>query len=125
MLLDLAIRQGPGTHKFGTADFKIPQIIGVIDHSSGIGVTVNDAIVDLQNRFPHGDLEKARARVANVNRERADYLNKLYGVRIDDCSDYDLVVNSDRFSVPKMVELILEGMRQAGYDIPADMLQAV
>jgi cytidylate kinase len=69
------------------------------------------------------DLEAARKLVETVNHERAEYLQQLYGVRIDDCSDYDLVINSDRFDVPQMVGLILNGMQQAGYDIPEKVMQ--
>jgi hypothetical protein len=36
---------------------------------------------------------------------------------------HDLVLNSDRFSVAEMVELILRAMRIAGYDITEAMLQ--
>lgn len=71
------------------------------------------------------DLEAARKRVQTVNHERAEYLQQLYGVAIDDCSDYDLVINSDRFDVQQIVGLILNGMQQAGYDIPDKLLQAV
>jgi cytidylate kinase len=71
------------------------------------------------------DLEAAKKRVKTVNQERAEYLQQLYGVAIDDCSDYDLVINSDRFDVQQMVGLILNGMQQAGYDIPDKVMQAV
>ncbi len=72
----------------------------------------------------HIDLETAQRRVVEINRERADYLEKLYGVSIDDCSDYDLVINSDRFDVPRMTDMILHGMQKSGYDIPADILRS-
>jgi cytidylate kinase len=69
------------------------------------------------------DLEAARKRVETVNHERAEYLQQLYGVAIDDCSDYDLVINSDRFDVQQMVGMILNGMQQAGYNIPDKIMQ--
>ena len=69
------------------------------------------------------DLEAARKRVETVNHERAGYLQQLYGVAIDDCSDYDLVINSDRFDVQQMVGMILNGMQQAGYKIPDKIMQ--
>ena len=69
------------------------------------------------------DLEAARKRVEMVNHERAEYLQQLYGVAIDDCSDYDLVINSDRFDVQQMVGMILNGMQQAGYKIPDKIMQ--
>ena len=46
------------------------------------------------------DLDAARLRVQSVNRQRAEYLKELYGEHINDCSDYDLVINSDRFDLP-------------------------
>ncbi|MDX2458405.1 MAG: cytidylate kinase-like family protein [Gammaproteobacteria bacterium] len=71
------------------------------------------------------DIEVARERVVTVNRQRADYLEQLYGEGIDDCSDYDLVLNTDRFALEQAVALILHGMEQAGYDIPAELMQAI
>jgi len=69
------------------------------------------------------DLDAARKRVKTINRQRAEYLKELYGEGINDCSDYDLVINSDRYEVPQMVHLVLEAMQQAGYDIPQKLLQ--
>jgi len=69
------------------------------------------------------DLEAARQRVRTIDKQRAAYLQKHYGVDIADCSVYDLVINSDRFSVQQMVDLILGGMQQAGYDITPDILR--
>ena len=69
------------------------------------------------------DIDAARERVETVNRERAEYLREIYGERIDECSDYDIVINSDRYDVPKMVNLILNDMQQAGYDIPKKLLK--
>jgi len=50
---------------------------------------------------------------------------QLYGEGIDDCSDYDIVINTDRFDEEQTVALILHSMVQAGYDIPAERMQAV
>ena len=69
------------------------------------------------------DIDAARERVEAVNRERAEYLREIYGERIDECSDYDIVINSDRYDVPQMVNLILNDMQQAGYDIPKKLLK--
>ena len=69
------------------------------------------------------DLEAARQRAAKINRERAEYIREIYGERIDECSDYDIVLNSDRYEVPQMVDLILNDMRLAGYDIPPELLK--
>ena len=71
------------------------------------------------------DLEAARERVTMINHQRADYLEQLYGEGIDDCSDYDIVINTDRFDVQQAVALILHSMQQADYDLPAELMQAV
>ena len=71
----------------------------------------------------HIDLKAARKRVEKVNHERAEYQQQLYGVDAGDCSDYDLVINSDRFDVQQMVSLVLTGMQQAGYDIPDKVMK--
>ena len=70
------------------------------------------------------DIKAARECVKKVNRRRADYLQQLYGKDINDCSNYDLVINTDRFDVESAIELILHSMRQAGYDIPEKLMQA-
>jgi len=68
-------------------------------------------------------LDAARKLVETINRERAEYLREIYGERIDECSDYDIVINSDRYDVPQMVGLILNDMKLAGYDIPPELLK--
>jgi cytidylate kinase len=71
------------------------------------------------------DIEAARERVMTINRQRADYLQQLYGEGINDCSDYDLTINTDRFGVEAAIELILHSMQLAGYDLPEELMQAV
>lgn len=63
------------------------------------------------------DVDTARQRVLAVDRQRAEYLQRFYGVDSADCSIHDLVLNSDRFGIEQMVELILCGMRLSGYEI--------
>ena len=69
------------------------------------------------------DVEAARRRVGQVDRERAEYLNELYGVHAADPANFDLVLNTDRFTVNETMALILDGMRQAGYELPAQILR--
>lgn len=71
----------------------------------------------------HLELEQARERVQVVDREREEFMRQFFGVECADCSSYDLVLNSDRFEVGQMVELILHAMRMAGYDIPDIVLK--
>ena len=71
------------------------------------------------------DIEVAEQRVEQVNRERAEYLNELYGVHASDSSNFDLVLNTDRFPVDKAVALIIAAMQHAGYELtPAILSQA-
>lgn len=69
------------------------------------------------------DLAAARERVQVIDRQRAEYLQKVFGSEITDCSDFDLVVNSDRFSLDQMVDMILKGMLLAGYTLTPDILR--
>jgi hypothetical protein len=63
------------------------------------------------------DFDAAVRRVEQVDRERAEYLQELYGVHANDSSNFDLVLNTDRFTVEESVAVILAGMQQAGYDL--------
>ena len=65
-------------------------------------------------------LDKSTERVRQVNRERAEYIKTLYDADIKDNSSYDLILNSDRFDITQMVEMILEAMEKAGYQLPDD-----
>ena len=71
------------------------------------------------------NIEAARESVTTINRQRADYLQQLYGEGINDCSDYDLTINTDRFDVEESIELILHSMQLAGYDLPEDLMKPV
>jgi cytidylate kinase len=63
------------------------------------------------------DFDAAVRRVEQVDRERAEYLDELYGVRAADSSNFDLVLNTDRYTVDQAVAVILAAMQQAGYDL--------
>ncbi len=65
------------------------------------------------------DPDRAHERVHSVNHERAEFLRVYFDRPIDDPRDYDLVINSDRFDIDAMAEMILFGMRKAGYRLPA------
>jgi cytidylate kinase len=70
------------------------------------------------------DIGAARRRVEEVNRERAEYLNELYGVQAGDPGNFDLVLNTDRFTVNEALALILDAMQQVGYELTPDMMRA-
>jgi cytidylate kinase len=65
-------------------------------------------------------LEESTKKVREVNQERAEYIKMLYDADINDSSSYDLILNSDRYEIAQMVEMILDAMQKAGYDLPAD-----
>jgi cytidylate kinase len=69
-------------------------------------------------------LKAARKLVKQVNRRRAGYLQELFGKDINDCSSYDLVINTDRFDDDSAINLILHGLQQAGYEIPEKLMQS-
>ena len=70
------------------------------------------------------DLKAAELRVQAVDRERAEYLNELYGVHAGDSSNFDLVLNTDRFTVKETTALILDAMHKAGYQLTPAMLHS-
>ena len=70
------------------------------------------------------DLKAAELRVQAVDRERAEYLDELYGVHAGDSSNFDLVLNTDRFTVNETTALILDAMHRAGYQLTPAMLNS-
>ena len=70
------------------------------------------------------DLKAAELRVHAVDRERAEYLDELYGVHAGDSSNFDLVLNTDRFTVNETTALILDAMHRAGYQLTPAMLNS-
>lgn len=70
------------------------------------------------------DIKAAKQRVEQVDRERAEYINELYGVHAGDSSNFDLVINTDRFTVNESVALILDAMQQAGYELTPEILRS-
>jgi cytidylate kinase len=70
-------------------------------------------------------MEDAMQKVIEVDKERAQYISKLYEIDIDDPLSYDLVLNSDRYDRIQLVELILEAMQKAGYKLQKDVLDSL
>lgn len=64
------------------------------------------------------DIKEAIKLVDEVNNERAEYIKKLYDTDINEPSNYDLVLNSDRYNKEQIVELIWDAMEKAGYQLP-------
>ena len=64
------------------------------------------------------DINDAINKVHEVNNERAEYIKKLYDTDINEPSNYDLVLNSDRYNIEQIVELIYDAMEKAGYRLP-------
>ena len=70
------------------------------------------------------DIEAARRRVAEVDSERSEYLNELYGVHAGDTSNFDLILNTDRFTLKDALALILDAMQQADYELTPEIMRA-
>ena len=64
------------------------------------------------------DIKDAIKLVNEVNNERAEYIKILYDTDINDPSNYDLVLNSDRYNCEQIVDLIRDSMEKAGYKLP-------
>ncbi|UCB55760.1 MAG: cytidylate kinase-like family protein [Thiotrichales bacterium] len=71
------------------------------------------------------DIEDAKQKLLDVDRERAEYVRTLYQADINDPLSYDLVLNSDRYDRVEMVELILEAMQRSGYQLQHDVFDLV
>jgi hypothetical protein len=70
-------------------------------------------------------MDEARKKVLAVDRERAEYIQKLYETDIDDPTSYDLVLNSDRLNRVELVELILHAMQKSGYRLQKDVYDSL
>lgn len=68
----------------------------------------------------HISKEESLKKVRKVNSERTEYIKMLYDADINNNTSYDLILNSDRYDRAQMVELILDAMEKAGYELPAD-----
>jgi cytidylate kinase len=53
----------------------------------------------------------ATRRLRTIDRERADFIQDHFYKDVADPSNYDLVVNAMRFSVPQMADLIVQALR--------------
>lgn len=60
----------------------------------------------------------ARTKLRSVDHERAAYIRTLFGADIAEPSQYDLMLNSDRFTVDDMVQAICFTMDRAGWTLP-------
>jgi cytidylate kinase len=70
-------------------------------------------------------VEEASQKVMEVDRERAEYIRKLYDTDIDDPLSYDLVLNSDRLGRVELVDLILQAMQKSGYQLQEDIYDSL
>jgi len=70
-------------------------------------------------------LEQATEQVHRISNERAKYIQKLYHADINEPWSYDLVLNTDRFNRRQTVELILGGLRRAGYKLPEGAIESI
>ena len=69
--------------------------------------------------------EQALQKVRDTDRERTEFLQKIYHADINDPQSYDMVLNTDRFNRIQTVELILEALQRAGYKLPSDAIESI
>jgi cytidylate kinase len=71
----------------------------------------------IENLVKYKGMDKLEAAesIDRSDRERAQYIDKVFGVDIDDPSYYDLVVNSNLMDVEDMVEVVYRAV-QAKFD---------
>lgn len=63
--------------------------------------------------------EEARKKVEEVNREREKFMRDVYGHELSNATDFDLIVNTDKFgSFDQVTRLIVAAMEYAGFAIP-------
>ncbi len=89
------------------------RIVGSLENAQSVSVCVR---VWMSRR--------RKQRVEQVDHERATYINELYGVHAGDSSNFDLVINTDRFTVNESVALILDAMQQTGYELTPEVLRS-
>ncbi len=70
-----------------------------------------DARVAQAQRLEGVDEQTARARLKQVDRHRADYVQRLYGARVDDPDAYDLQVDSTVLPLETVVEVLAAAVR--------------
>ncbi len=67
----------------------------------------------------HIDLAEAKKRVRESNRVRGQFMWNIFAVRANDPANFDLVINSDRFTdYDRIVELIVHGLQSLELDAP-------
>ena len=65
-------------------------------------------------------LEDAQKKVQRVNQERATFIKNLYRRDLSDCSCFDMILNSDRYSPELLAKMIAGAMALAGFSIPEE-----
>jgi cytidylate kinase len=64
-------------------------------------------------------LESAQVKVAGINKERRNFLWKMFHVHHDDPSTFDLMINTDRLEdYHAVADLILTAMAAMGFELP-------
>lgn len=64
-------------------------------------------------------IESARVKAARINQERSHFLWKMFRVRHNDPSTFDVVINTDKFDdFESIAELIMMAMVRMGFDVP-------
>ena len=62
--------------------------------------------------------DKAERYVLKMDKRRDKFLKRVYPANVHASASYDLTLNTDDFTVPQAVEVVLFAMQQRGYDVP-------
>ena len=64
-------------------------------------------------------LESARVKIATINKERSEFLWKMFHVRHNDPSTFDVIINTDKFdNYESIANLLYLAMGQMGFGVP-------
>ncbi|MCB2156946.1 cytidylate kinase-like family protein [bacterium] len=64
--------------------------------------------------------EEAEKKIQHINQERASFIKNLYRHDLSDCSSFDMVLNSDRYTPQVLARMIANAMRLAGFAVPVE-----
>jgi cytidylate kinase len=65
-------------------------------------------------QYEETDLEAARKKIAEVDEARREFIEKLFHVEADDPRQFDIVVNTDRLPLERLVELCINALEVRG-----------
>ena len=108
-LLSLA-RQGNSVFLGRGADLVLPRSRGFRVRLVAPLATRAERYAELTGLAP----KQARNEIARIEKDRAEFLQRHFGIGIDDPLRYDITINLERFSHQQAVDLILQAREMLG-----------